>query len=98
MTPDGGRSAVFVGPRVLNSTLGAAVSPTALAGGDSYSGILDVARDLARPAATHQRCSRALPHASGIPQRMTGQPFPRDDVRKRKSRTVAKLRIYMARH
>ncbi|MFF1461970.1 NAD-dependent epimerase/dehydratase family protein [Streptomyces sp. NPDC058330] len=53
-----GRSADFVGPRVLNSTLGAAVFPAALTGGEvpalgdidlehSYSSILDVARGLA---------------------------------------------------
>ncbi|AEN08440.1 MULTISPECIES: NAD-dependent epimerase/dehydratase family protein [unclassified Streptomyces] len=53
-----GRSADFVGPRVLNSTLGGAVFPGALTGGEvlalgdidlehSYSSILDVARGLA---------------------------------------------------
>ncbi|GAA2978265.1 MULTISPECIES: NAD-dependent epimerase/dehydratase family protein [Streptomyces] len=53
-----GRSADFVGPRVLNSTLGGAVFPAALTGGEvlalgdidlehSYSSILDVARGLA---------------------------------------------------
>ncbi|WP_030680454.1 NAD-dependent epimerase/dehydratase family protein [Streptomyces rimosus] len=53
-----GRSADFVGPRVLNSTLGGAVFPAALTGGEvlalgdidlkhSYSNILDVARGLA---------------------------------------------------
>ncbi|MEU5506987.1 MULTISPECIES: NAD-dependent epimerase/dehydratase family protein [Streptomyces] len=53
-----GRSADFVGPRVLNSTLGGAVFPAALTGGEvlalgdidlphSYTNILDVARGLA---------------------------------------------------
>ncbi|MFE1359045.1 NAD-dependent epimerase/dehydratase family protein [Streptomyces harbinensis] len=53
-----GRSADFVGPRVLNSTLGGAVFPAALTGGEvlvlgdidlghSYTSILDVARGLA---------------------------------------------------
>ncbi|HBF78976.1 MAG TPA: hypothetical protein DD420_03255, partial [Streptomyces sp.] len=58
VTLDGGRSADFVGPRVLNSTLGEAALPAVLTGGEglalgdidlehSCSSILDVARVLA---------------------------------------------------
>ena len=56
-----------------------------------------------RPETRHDQLPRtsgfraALPQASGIPQRMTGQPFSRDDVRIRKPRTAAKSCMHMAR-
>ncbi|MGW1472451.1 NAD-dependent epimerase/dehydratase family protein [Streptomyces olivaceus] len=76
-----GRSADFVGPRVLNSTLGGAVFPAALTGGEvvalgdidlehSYTSVLDVARGLAVLAETPSGDGRAW-HLPTAPARTT---------------------------
>ncbi|MFJ8927494.1 NAD-dependent epimerase/dehydratase family protein [Streptomyces sp. NPDC102364] len=76
-----GRSADFVGPRVLNSTLGGAVFPAALTGGEvlalgdidlkhSYTNILDVARGLAVLGENPSRDGRVW-HLPTAPARTT---------------------------
>ncbi|SER96201.1 NAD-dependent epimerase/dehydratase family protein [Streptomyces qinglanensis] len=80
-----GRSADFVGPRVLNSTLGGAVFPAALTDGEvlalgdidlehSYTNILDVARGLAVLGENPSGDGRAW-HLPTAPARTTREIF-----------------------
>ncbi|MFJ6699884.1 NAD-dependent epimerase/dehydratase family protein [Streptomyces sp. NPDC091272] len=80
-----GRSADFVGPRVLNSTLGGAVFPAALMGGEvlalgdidlkhSYTSILDVARGLATLGENPEGDGRVW-HLPTAPARTTREIF-----------------------
>ncbi|MCX4781509.1 NAD-dependent epimerase/dehydratase family protein [Streptomyces sp. NBC_01264] len=80
-----GRSADFVGPRVLNSTMGGTVFPAALMGGEvlalgdidlkhSYTNILDVARGLATLGENPQGDGRVW-HLPTAPARTTREIF-----------------------
>ncbi|MEI7029959.1 NAD-dependent epimerase/dehydratase family protein [Streptomyces pratensis] len=80
-----GRSADFVGPRVLNSTLGGAVFPAALTDGEvlalgdtdlehSYTSILDVARGLATLGESPEGDGRVW-HLPTAPARTTREIF-----------------------